>query len=143
MASTTVIKTTIEPYVCHWLAAQYPGHIFKERDIFGFKYDAVSEDGSIVGEILCNRPKTRTGNENTGGVRKALQNVSGLKQSPGNCKKIMVFTDVEFMELIRRRASRFGIESISMMVCKLPPKLESLLTDMLDRASREQRAAGE
>jgi hypothetical protein len=143
MASTREIKTTIEPYVRNWLSTQYPGHVFTERAISGFSYDAVSEDSSIIGGILCNRSKTRTGNENTGGVRKALQNISGLKKTPEKSKKIMVFTNTEFLELIQRRANRFGTEDISMMVCKLPPNLDLLLTNILDSASREQRAAGE
>jgi hypothetical protein len=146
MADTTKIKTIIEPYVREWLSGQFPGHVFKEELITlstgsYYKFDTVAEDGSIVGAVLCNRPKTRTGRENTGGVRKARNDIESLKLLPTDVKKLMIFTNVDFLKLIHRRAARFGIESIRMMECPLPPKLVLLLQQVLDEASREQRAA--
>lgn len=146
MADTTKIKTEIEPYVRSWLSTQFTGHVFKEKSLHltsggNYIFDAVAEDGSIVAAILCNRAVTRTGRENTGGVRKALTEVGYLKIIPASVRKLMVFTDDAFCQLIRRRASRLGTESIQMVVCKLPPNLETLLGGILDKASREQRAA--
>jgi len=146
MANTTKIKTVIEPYIQNWLSTKFPGHIFKEKLVTlstgsSYRFDAVAEDGSIVGAILCNRPKTRTGRENTGAVRKARNDVDSLKLLPAAVKKLMVFTDAGFCELVSRRAARFGTESIDMMVCILPPNLGGLLRDILDEASNEQRAA--
>ena len=146
MADTTNIKTVIEPYVRDWLSRQFPGHIFKEKPVqlaSGGSYasDAVAEDGSIVAAILCNRAATRTGRENTGGVRKALTEVSYLKMIHTGIAKMMVFTDDGFCQLIRRRSSRMGTEPIQMKVYKLPPHLEALLRDILDKASHEQHAA--
>jgi len=146
MADTTRIKTVIEPYVRKWLAEQFPGHVFKEKSVRlttgeTYAFDAVAEDVSIVASILCNRAKTRTGRENTGGVRKALTEISYLKAASKGVKKVMVFTGDDFCQLIRRRASRLGMESIQVMVCKLPPDLEAELRAILDKASHEQRAA--
>jgi len=146
MVDTTKIKTVIEPYVQNWLSTQFPGHVFKEKPVLlvtesSHRFDAVAEDGSIVGAILCNRPKTRTGHENTGAVRKARDDVSCLKLLPAAVKKLMIFTDAGCCELIRRRAARLGTESIEMMVCMLPPNLAKLLRNILDEASNEQRAA--
>ena len=146
MADTTKIKTVIEPYIENWLSTKFPGHIFKEKLVMlstgsSYRFDAVAEDGSIVGAILCNRPKTRTGRENTGAVHKARNDVDSLKLLPADVKKLMVFTDAGFRELVSRRAARFGIESIDMMVCMLPPNLAKLLRGILDEASNEQRAA--
>jgi hypothetical protein len=146
MADTTKIKTVIEPYVCNWLSKQFPGHVFKEKPIQlttgkNYNFDAVTEDASVVAAILSNRAKTRTGRENTGGVRKALSEISYLNAAPKRAKKVMVFTDDDFYQLIQRRASRLGIGSIQMMVCKLPSHLEAMLRGILDKASYEQRAA--
>jgi hypothetical protein len=146
MADTTKIKTMVEPYICNWLSNQFPGHVFREKSIQlttggSYRFDAVAEDVSIVAAILSNRAKTRTGRENTGGVRKALSEISYLKSVPERVKKVMVFTDDAFCQLIRRRASRLGMAPIQMMVCKLPPHLEAELKEILDKASYEQRAA--
>jgi len=146
MADTTKIKTVIEPYVRNWLSKQFPGHVFKEKPIRlttgkNYAFDAVAEDSSVVAAILSNRAKTRTGRENTGGVRKALTEISYLKAAPEGVKRVMVFTNDDFCQLIRRRASRLGTELIQMMVCKLPPRLEAELKEIIDKASLEQRAA--
>lgn len=146
MADTTKIKTVIEPYVRNWLSKQFSGHVFKEKPVQlttgeSYTFDAVAEDASVVAAILSNRAKTRTGQENTGGVRKALSEIGYLKAAPERVKKVMVFTDDDFCQLIRRRASRLGTGPIQMMVCKLPPHLEAVLREILDKASHEQRAA--
>lgn len=146
MADTTLIKTEIEPYVRKWLRRQFPGSVFAERPVllssgFSYNFDAVSEDAAVVAAILCNRPKTRTGRENTGGVRKAISEVAWLKGLPSETEKVMVFTDSGFRDLVDRRAKRMNMRDIQRLVCQLPPQLEELLTQILDDASNEQRAA--
>jgi hypothetical protein len=146
MANTTKIKSVIEPYVRSWLSKQFPGHVFEEKPIRlmtgeSYRFDAVAEDASVVAAILSNRARTRTGRENTGGVRKALTEIGYLKETSERVRKVMVFTNDDFCQLIQRRASRLGTETIQMMVCKLPPHLEAELGEILDRASYEQRAA--
>ena len=146
MADTTPIKTQIEPYVRQWLGRQFTGLVFTERRLpltsgLPYNFDAVSQNAAVVGAILCNRPKTRTGRENTGGVRKALSDVGWLKQLPSETKKVMVFTDSRFCELVGRRAKRLGIQDIQLLICQLPPALEELLMQVLNEASSEQRAA--
>lgn len=146
MANTRGIRTEIEPWVREWLAIQYNGVTFSEKKVKlptgdSYNFDAVSQDGTIVGAILSNRAKTRTGRENTGGVRKASQDLNYLKVLPSHITKLMIFTDTDFCELIIRRGKRQGIGGIQFLVCKLPPPLQSLLDSILDKASREQRAA--
>ena len=146
MADTTLIKTQIEPYVRQWLSRKFLGLVFTEQLLpltsgLPYSFDAVSQDIRVVGAILCNRPKTRTGHENTGGVRKALSEVGWLRQLPSETRKVMVFTDSGFCELVGRRARRLGIQDIRLLVCPLPPPLAESLKQLLDAASREQRAA--
>ena len=146
MADTSYIKTYIEPHVREWLALRFPGHIFEKRPLVlttggTHRFDAVSEDGSVAAAILCNRPKTRTGRENTGAVRKAGNDVNYLRLLPESVRKLMVFTDPGFSELARRRTARLGGREVEMMVCELPGSLSRWLTAILDEASEEQRAA--
>jgi len=146
MSNTNKIKTEIEPAVRNWLKTEIGNVTLEERPMTfpaggSYKFDAVSRDERIVAAILCNRAKTRTGRENTGGVRKALAEVEHLKLLPGGISKMMVFTDPDFSNLIQRRASRFGIEDIRFLVCPLPADKKLLLDKILDEASQEQRAA--
>lgn len=146
MADTNRIKTDIEPMVRNWLKMQVGDATLEERPVTfpsggSYKFDAVSLDGHIVAAILCNRAKTRTGRENTGGVRKALAEVEHLKLLPAEVVKMMVFTNADFSNLIQRRASRFGVADIKFLVCSLPDDKKMLLEKILDEASHEQRAA--
>jgi len=146
MVNTSKIKTEIEPAVRNWLKAEIGDDTLEERPVTfpsggSYKFDAVSQDGRTIGAILCNRAKTRTGRENTGGVKKALAEVEHLKLLRGDINKIMVFTDPDFSNLIQRRASRFGIADIRFLICLLPPDKKVLLNRILDEASQEQRAA--
>ena len=145
MANTTRIKSAIEPYVRGWLASEYPGHRFEETSVHliwgrDHKFDAVSEDGTIIAEILSSGAKTRSGNENTGGVRKAESDLLRFFGIDEQTTKIMVFTDSAFLDLISRRTAGLGIERIKLVHCKLPAKLESILQDTRQTASKEQRA---
>ena len=143
MVDTTQIKKFIEPYVRKWLSTQFPGHVFQEKNVSlgsgKYKFDAVAEDGSIVGNILCNRPKTRSGNENSGAVRKALLDICYVGSLPKNIKKLMIFTDQDFRDLIFYRSARIKVDKINLMVCKLPAELEILLQNILNNASNEPK----
>ena len=81
MTNTTKTETVIEPYVRGWLSKQFPTHDFEEKSIQlvtgeSYKFVAVAEDDPIIAAILSSRSLTRTGRENTGGVRKALIEIS-------------------------------------------------------------------
>lgn len=146
MADTSPIKKEIEPFVREWLSKRCDNVVLEERSVSlpsggSYKFDAVSLDGLIIASVLCNRPRTRTGRENTGGVRKALAEIEHMKLLPKTVRKIMVFTDLQFCELIKRRARRFGTEGIEMLVCNLTPEKERILQKVLENASYEQRAA--
>ncbi len=148
MANTTFIKQTIEPHVRDWLSDRFEGHQFAEQLVklasgMNYAFDAVSEDGSIVAAILSNRPKTRSGNENTGGVRKALTEIAWLNAVPEPVARFMVFTDPGFRELVARRAKRLGVIRIEFIDCPLPKNLQQQLVATLDSASLEQKASND
>ena len=143
MADTNKIKTEIEPFIRGWLKTRVGETTLEERSVAfptggSYKFDAVSRDGRFIGAILCNRARTRNGNENTGGVRKAIGEIEHLKLVGEQAKKYMVFTDQDFLELIRRRAARFGVGNIEFVYCPLPPFLRRSLDSILDASSNEQ-----
>ncbi len=145
MADTTWIKTTLEPHVRQWLSTKFAGHAFLERVVplnggGEHMFDAVSADMTIVGNVLSNRERTSTGNENTGGVRKALNDLTTLRLVAANTK-VMVFTERAFMELVQRRAvKKGGLAGVTMLLCPLPPSLHAQLATVLDAASGEQKS---
>ena len=148
MTNTTKIKTAIEPYIREWLASQFLGRTFTERNLplvggGQHRFDAVSDDGLIVVEMLSNRSETRGNNENTGGVRKAQSTTDYLNRAPKEAQRLMVFTDSGFLALVQRRAISWETHNIQMLLCVLPPTLESLLNDILDQASQEQKASSD
>jgi hypothetical protein len=104
-----------------------------------FKFDAVSDDDSIVAVFLSNRARTSTGNENTGGVRKALNDIGYLKVAAA-ARRLVVFTHSSFGDLIKARSKRLGIEGIEFLHCVLPQDLQEQLDNVLDACSAEQRS---
>ncbi len=142
MADTTFIKRVIEPHMRQWLAAQFPGHVFDERSVplpaGSFRCDAVSEDLSIVASLLSNRPKTATGRENSGGVKKALADIHCIKLLNASTR-LIVCTDEGFRQLVMKRSKRFGTEGIQFIHCPLPVELQTQLEASLDTSSKEQR----
>ena len=143
MSDTTYIRKVIEPYVREWLERELRVEGLEEKNVDlvsggQFRFDAVSSDGLVVANILSNRARTATGNENTGGVRKALNDLRFLGMAHKDARRIMVFTDASFCKLIQKKGARMGIESIEFFICKLPRQLRRKLDDTLDAASQEQ-----
>jgi hypothetical protein len=129
MATTQFIKLKVEPYIRQWLSHSYGRVHFAEKPILligggRHKFDAVSEQEDIIASFVCNTAKTDSGNENTGGVRKAIidmQYLNLLHVSPN--QRLLVFTDNEFCTLIGKRAGRLGVERITFLFCPLPNNL--------------------
>lgn len=146
MADTQFIKNEIEPYMCEWLRTHYPNSRFKERLVHlvdgSFKFDAVSEDESVVALFMCNRPRTSSGNENSGAVKKALNDIHYLQllPRPKTVRRLVVFTDAGFRDLILRRSKRLGTNGIDFHYCQLPSGLQKRLNEILDACRREQRS---
>jgi hypothetical protein len=110
----------------------FPTHAFTEQSLplntgGDHNFDAVSEDHSVVAAILCSRPKTRTGRVNTGGVRKAMEDMRLLNSLEPRVTTLMVFTDAGFQDLVRRRGAGKGIERIQLNIYQLPTDLVKLL----------------
>jgi len=70
--------------------------------------------------------------ENTVGLTMAYGELEHLKALDRGITKVMVFTDFHFSNLVRRRAARFGVESLKLMVCPLPDDKQDRLNQLLD-----------
>ena len=95
----------------------------------------MSRDGAIVAAIFYNRALKGTKKENTAGLKKAYAELEHLKALDRNITKVMVFTDLDFSNLVRRRASRFGVERLKLLVCPLPEDKQERLNQLLDAAA--------
>lgn len=143
MADTTYIKKVIEPYVRHWLERKTQVKPLVEDNVplpsgGSYRFDAVSTEKKIVANILSNRARTANGNENTGGVRKALNDLRFLSLLPSDVRRIMIFTDKDFSRLVERRSLRMGHDGIEFLFCSLPFELQCELDAVLEGASKEQ-----
>ncbi len=150
MADTTKIATLVEPPVRKRLAKEYgrgPYHEKKLVLVTGKKvsFDAVSADGSVVASVLSNRARTRTNRANTGGLRKAetdfwrLANIKDKKVR----HRLMVFTDQEFCDRVRRLIGDPGTLGVQLEFYELSAHLQKEIACVLGAASAEQKAAGE
>ena len=134
----------MEPYIRKWLSKKCGGIEFFEaatRLSTGgqHKFDAITRNESIVAAFACNRAKTITGNENTGGVRKALNDLQFLNLLPAAVtRRFFVFTDKEFLRLVRKRSKRVGTHGVKFLHCKLPEKLAVGLESVLNLSRKEQ-----
>ncbi len=144
MANTQYIKTSVEPYIRSWLSMRCGNIDLLEEDsklsTGGYhKFDAVSGNRFIVAAFVCNRAKTATGKENTGGVRKTLNDLQFLNLLAGTAtKRFLVFTDKDFLKLIQKRGKRVGTKEITFLYCKLPQKLAIGLENVLNTSREEQ-----
>jgi hypothetical protein len=89
---------------------------------------------------MCNRPRTASGNENTGAVKKAITDLHFLKLLSEPRTRLVVFTDDGFRDLIARRGQRIGLDGIELLHCQLPNNLEQTLWEILDACRAEQRS---
>jgi hypothetical protein len=97
-----------------------------------YSFDAVSQDGAVAAAIFYNRALKGSKRENTAGLKTAYAQLEHLKALDRKVTKVMVFTDFDFSNLVRRRASRFGVESLKLMVCPLPDDTLEKLNQLLD-----------
>ena len=100
-----------------------------------YRFDAVAQDGTTVAAIFYNRALKGSKKENTAGLKNAYGELEHLKALDRKITKVMVFTDFDFSNLVRRRASRFGVESLKLMVCPLPDDKQERLNQILDASS--------
>lgn len=145
MANTNKIKQFVEPEIRRWLEDVH-GVSFQEsrlKLVTGNTHDvdALSADGSIAVDILSNRARTRSGNPNTGGIRKAETDFWRMAAIDDERIKVrkMIFNDQQFMLAVRGRVGDPSAVGIEFEYKALSQSTQRILEDVLDAASREQR----
>jgi hypothetical protein len=146
MAKTLEYKTKIEPFIREALAENHPGHIFTEKPLplrkkkdgtyALHKFDAVSEDNSIVASIKSNSWLTSGGKRPSGKIGEIYQSLYflGLVQAK---TKLLILTDNETYEGFLRECDGKIAEDIMVKFYPLSPELQQLATEVKEKASQE------
>ena len=142
MINTPGIKTDIEPAVRDWLNQEFDDTTFAQRQVRftaggSCVFDAVSQDGRIVAAIIFDRANAGTKKETSGGLKKAFTVLEQLKNVGRDTIRMVVFTDLDLLNLVQRRVSRLGVGGIKLLVCPLSPDKKNLLDQIMDAANNE------
>ena len=146
MADTTKLKTIVEAFVRDELRKWYPGHTFvdkhlplhKKRDgTFAYhKFDAVSEDTSIVANIKSSSWTTSAGKSPAGKVGGLFEDIYLLSLAEAKTK-LLILTDKESYERFTKTSDGKLAEGVEIRLCVLPPKLQEWVRHIQQAASRE------
>lgn len=150
MAKTTELRE-VELFVREQLRKDYTGHTFTEKPLrlrkkkdgsYAFhKFDAVSEDNTIVASIKCHSWLTSGGNLPSGKIGQIYQSLHLL--SLANAKtKLLILTDRETYEGFLAESDGKVADDVEIKLYPLPPKLQATVKRVRQRASREMQGYG-
>lgn len=148
MARTTELKTKVEPFVREWLAKNYHGHTFEERTLplrkkrdgtyAVHKFDAVSDDNSIVASIKSHSWLTSGGHLPSGKIGQIYQSLYFLSLVEAK-RKLLVFTDTETYQGFAATFDGKVADDIEIKLCPLSQELRQVVDRIYQEASREMR----
>jgi hypothetical protein len=146
MAKSLEYKTKIEPFIRGALAEKHPGHTFAEKPLplrkrkdgtYAYhKFDAVSEDNSIVASIKSNSWQTSSGKRPAGKIGEIYQSLYFLGLVHARIK-LLILTNNETYEGFLRVSDGKIAEDIVIAFYPLSAELQQLATEMKERASQE------
>jgi len=145
MAKTTELRE-VEVFVRKELEKDYPGHTFTEKSLrlrkkrddtyATHKFDAVSEDNTIVASIKSHSWLTSGGNLPSGKIGQIYQSLYFLSLVDAKTK-LLVLTDREAYEGFLTVSNGRVAEDIEIKLCRLSPKLQALVNKVHQKASQE------
>ena len=146
MAETIEIKTKIEPFIRKELEKSYPGHTFSEKALplrrkrdgtYGVhKFDAVSEDNTIVASIKSHSWLTSGGNLPSGKIGQIFQSLYFLSLVNAGTK-LLILTDREAYKGFLVVSEGKVADGIEIKFCPLPPELQLRVKKVHQKASQE------
>lgn len=149
MAKTLELKT-VEAFVRKDLEKTYPPHTFTEKALplrkkrdntyAVHRFDAVSEDNTIVGSIKSHSWLTSGGKRPAGKIGEIYESLYLL--SLVNAKiKLLVLTDREAYEGFLRVSDGKVSEDVEIKLCQLPTELQLVAHKVHQKASQEMSRA--
>lgn len=146
MADTSYLKSKVEEFVRESLEVDYPGHRFMEKALplrkkrdgtyALHKFDAVSEDNSIIASVKSHSWLTSGGNIPSGKIGQIYQSLYFLSLMEAKVK-LLIFTNEEAHKGFLTSSDGKIAEDIEIKYCPLPRKLESLVNEVCKKASKE------
>jgi len=146
VAKTIELKTKVEPFIRKELEKNYPGHTFTEKTLpllkkkdgtyAVHKFDAVSEDNSIVVSIKSHSWLTSGGKRPAGKIGEIYESLYFLGLV--NAKtKLLILTDKEAYEGFLKASDGKTAEGIDIKLYPLATELQLLVEDVRRKASQE------
>lgn len=146
MADTSALKTEVERFVRGRLADDFPGHTFSERAIqlrkkrdgtlAVHKFDAVSEDNSIIASIKAHSWKTRGGNIPSGKIDAIFHSLYFLSLVSAKTK-LLILTDKRTYDGFVKGSDGKVVEGIEIRLYELPRELQRVVEEVQRKASQE------
>lgn len=145
MARTTELRD-VELFVRKELEKDYPGHTFTEKALplrkkkggtyAVHRFDAVSEDNSIVANIKSHSWLTSGGKRPAGKIGEIYESLYFLSLVEAKTK-LLVLTDREAYEGFLQESDGKVAEDIEIKFCPLPPGLQLRVRRVQQKASQE------
>lgn len=140
MANTHLMKTLVEPYVRHQLAAHY-GQSFSSTFLplpggGHHEFDAVSDDGSIIGSIKSNSGRTSGGKRPGGKILACYAELYYLLQAEAPTR-LLVLTNPEFFAIFEHDSQGRLAPGLELKLIPLPPDLQGAVDEVTRAASAE------
>ena len=146
VVKTIELKTKVEPFIRRELEKTYTRHTFTEKalplrrkrdGIYAVhKFDAVSEDNTIVASIKSHSWQTSGGNLPSGKIGQIYQSLYFLSLVDAKTK-LLILTNREAYEGFLRVSDGKIAEDIEIKLCALPLELQLLVNKVLQKASQE------
>lgn len=145
MAKTTGLRD-VERFVREKLQKDYPGHTFAEKSLplrkkkdgtyAVHRFDAVSEDNSIVASIKSHSWLTSGGKLPSGKIGQIYQSLYFLSLVDAKTK-LLILTQREAYQGFLTVSDGKVAEDIEVRLCPLSPELQKLVDNVHHKASQE------
>ena len=140
-------KTKDQVMAQQWIATKYLPRKFNQQfeekliDLtWGgkFKFDAVSEDGKIIGSISTSAAKTASGKPSSGPFHKIHSDTLYLLHANSATKRLLIFTEKDMQEhFIREQESGRLPPGVDLIHVELPNNLKNQVKNARFSASQE------
>lgn len=143
MADTTAQREAEQWIVSSLLPHKFPGQIFTRKACqLGWggshTFDAVSDDGLVVGMVSTSAARTASGKIATGKLHKVYSDALFLTNVRGARHLLMIFSELSMLEMLRNKQSIADFPpQITLLHAALPPEIAQRVENARQVAVRE------